>query len=185
MSNDTEPIRVSWREARVEESGDGNRIETVDTAERDTFFESRVRLLLGAPASAKVAAQRVTTDVNPWGCDTWESDEEVTILAGGKSRTFDSTARLIGRLEAMDLVSDGQHVVEYDDKTLKNGFLGLPATFILRDGRVWVGRLGNASGHRVLLIGDTFVPGCGRTRVEGEAWSDVCIGHIDRVVLND
>ncbi|MFD6092821.1 hypothetical protein ACFWGN_11925 [Oerskovia sp. NPDC060338] len=176
--------RVSWRTVREDHSEDGRAHTTVERAKgTDTAFEQRVRLLLDVSPTTRVVVERETSEVNLYGCDTWESDEEITVRAGGRERKFDSTADLFRRLEE---VQGPARQGGYTGAELKDSFLQAPARFIFRDGRSWSGRLGNASGNQILLIGDTPAPGSwsAHRSADGEMWSYGYPGQIDEVFLD-
>lgn len=66
----------------------------------DERFLARCRLLLGVPANAKVTVTDWSSEVNLYGCDTWESSAGVSVESKGCTKHFDDLPGLFRALDA-------------------------------------------------------------------------------------
>jgi len=176
-----------WDSTEHTEHDNGRHLETTQHGHGDNDFNNRVRLLLGAPHNARVTVTHTETeyDIGGWGV-TWETDTEVTITAAHHTRTFPTIADLIRRLEHVDPTGNTPAVTHYTDTDLL-AYLQQTVTIVTPNGHTWTGRVGNAQGHTVLLIGTTPVPE-GRSSTPyrpqdkpNEVWSWVNITHIENI----
>lgn len=133
-----------------EESEDGNYFASSLTFTVEGDFEARARILLGAEDDTlPVEVEEHSEASNPWGCQTWETDEGVTIRCGTKELAFATKGDLIGDLERADRPAA---VVTRAD---------LPETMVLRrfvfaDGSTWVGSTGGRDDDEsVDLVGQS------------------------------
>lgn len=105
----TAAIATDWRTVtktvtRDEADEDGLGTHTEEVVRGDAEFQRRCRRVLGlTDDTLPVTVVHSESESNPWGCDTWESSEEVTISCGGKHLTVDDLPELFRRLDAADL----------------------------------------------------------------------------------
>lgn len=130
-------------------------------------FEARCRALLGvARKNAKVTVTRERGEVNPWGCDTWESFEGIELTCAGRSRTFSDLPELIRVLEH----AYEPPLTEERARTL----IGRQVDVTTALGGPVRGRVGNANGWQILLCcppGTRWAGGNDRyVRPDGEVW---------------
>lgn len=142
--------RGEWED--TDDRTDENFCESQRVLETNEAFNVRVRTLLGVgDGQAPVTVAEGETSVNPWGWDTWESDDWVSVTAGGRERVFESLPELLAHLEFADRP-------ELDDESILAD-LGRDADWVVKDGRGGVhrfrGRIGNARGRTVVIM----VPG--------------------------
>lgn len=160
-----------WRAPRVvatyDMSADENHVGEAQALSGDAEFKRRVRKLLGAPKNAKVEVVRETGSDNPWGCETWEDYDAVTVVAGGRERSFCTEGGGFPRF-----IAEMEHVDDRKDADWFVSHIGTEGTVVVWriDGPLeFTARIGNARGREVVLVFDKSVPhfSDGRSRRDG------------------
>lgn len=152
-------IGDGWRQVdtvrTVDESDDdGMSTHTEAELRGDAEFRRRCRRILGVTDDTlPVVVVHSESESNPWGCETWESCEEVTVSSGGQTLTAEDLPELFRRLDAADLPR-----MDHETSTrLLNS--GVTITALLPDGRKVTGPVANCNSWQV-LIRDGSAYGC-------------------------
>lgn len=129
-----------------EQDDDGLSSHTEETVRGDAEFQRRCRRILGVTDdSLPVTVVHSESESNPWGCETFESVEDVIVSCGGHQLVAKDMPELFRRLDAADLPRMDA------DAARELLMAGSTVTVLIHDGRRRTGKVANCNSWQVVV----------------------------------